>query len=376
MELCILYLKLVYQRSGGSVDTANEPDRDGGSEELEGANSNPSHMTISDTDQHTTEIEGRPLAAKRSRVTPKMHSLPARNLQIRLTQLELDRSCRLGTGRFGSVFRGELHGTQVAVKEVVLPRRKKSIEMLDTTEIKVSALVCHPSIVQFMAYTIDLSSYEKYLFLIFELVDGQNLDHIINESDLKQLYGFDSLSKKCDILLQTSRAIAYLHNFKPTIIHGDIKPSNIMMTKNGRVKVCDLGLSKLKQNSSLTLVTTAAVSGTPLYLSPEQLLQSKTSSIQSDVYALGATMYEIIFETTLWDVDDGTNRELDDLTKLKKKVQAEEIPKDLHKKQSHPCYSLILSCVQFDHRNRPHALAIVSELEKLCHAIQFSHATC
>ena len=352
------------------MDTVDVPNQEGGSEELKGASSNLSQLTISDAEQHTTKTEGRPVGAEHSHDIPQIHSFPARNLQIGLSELVLDRSFRLGRGSFGDVFRGELRGTPVAVKDILVPRRMKNIERLDTTEIKISALVNHPSIVQFMAYTFDLHSRDKSLFLIFEFVDGHNLDDIINEGDLQQVYGFESLSKRCDILLQTSQAIAYLHNCKPIIIHGDIKPSNIMLTRNGRVKVCDLGLSKLKQNSPLTLSSTAAVSGTPLYLSPEQLLQSKTSSIQSDVYALGVTMYEIIFENTLWDIDDSSNKELDDRKRLKKKVEAERIPKDLHKKQSHPCYSLILSCVQFDHRSRPDALTILSELKKLCQSFK------
>ena len=298
-----------------------------------------------------------------------MQSLSARCPLVDYQQINLNRSERLGRGRYGEVFRGELHGTPVAVKEIALPRRTKTLRESDIKEIEISASVTHPSIVLLMAYSFLQSSRENSLFLIFDLVVGHNLDDIINDNDLTQEYGFGSLSKKCDILLQASRAVAYLHRFKPPIVHGDIKPSNVMLGSNEVVKVCDFGLSKLKQTTLLTLSTTAAVAGTPLYLAPEQLFHGKTSSIQSDVYAFGATAHEVILECLLWDLDDSSNREYDDLTRLKKKIEAERIPNALQKQQTHPCYSLILSCVQFDYRDRADALTIVFELEKVCKSV-------
>ena len=111
------------------------------------------------------------------------------------------------------------------------------------------------------------------------------------------------------------------------------------------------------------------MAGTPLYLAPEQLLHGKTSSIQSDIYAFGATAHEVIFECLLWDLDVSSSREYDDLTRLKKKIKAERIPNTLQKQQTHPSYSLILRCVQFDYHDRADALTIVSELEKLCKGV-------
>ena len=317
--------------------------------------------------QHVTHITRRYVAPRHDQDVD--HSFPARRLLIDFHQVERDYSQRLGRGRYGDVFRGELHGTPVAVKEIAFPRSTKGLRKSDIKEIEVCASISHPSIVLLMAYSFGQRPRENCLLLIFEFVNGHNLDEIINDNDLIQEYGLGNLSKKYDILFQASQAVAYLHTFKPTIVHGDIKPSNIMLGRNGRVKVCDFGLSKLKETSSLTLSTTAAVAGTPLYLAPEQLLHGKTSSIQSDVYAFGATAHEVIFECLLWDLDDSINPEYNKVTRLKKKIQAERIPSALHKKQEQPCYSLILSCVQLDYWHRADALTIVSELEKLCKSV-------
>ena len=166
-----------------------------------------------------------------------MHSFPARRLLIDFHQVVLDHSQRLGRGRYGDVFRGELHGSPVAVKEIVFPRSNKSLRISDIKEIEVCASISHPSIVLLMAYSFGQRPHENCLLLIFEFVNGHNLDEIINDNDLIQEYGLLNLSKKYDVLFQASQAVAYLHTFKPTIVHGDIKPSNIMLGRNGRVKV-------------------------------------------------------------------------------------------------------------------------------------------
>ena len=328
-------------------------------------------MNVSSESHHITQTSRSQDASSPSQYIGQMHSFAARGcLLIDFHQVKLgNRRQRLGRGRYGEVYRGELHGTPVAVKEIVLPRKIKTLGESDIKEIKISASVTHPSIVLLMAYSFHQSSHENSLFLIFELVNGHNLDDIINDNNLIKLYGFGNLSKKYDILFQASQAVAYLHTSKPTIVHGDIKPSNIMLGRNGRVKVCDFGLSKLKQSSSLTLSTTAEVAGTPLFLAPEQLLHGKTSSIQSDMYAYGATAHEVMFECSLWDLDDSSKKEYDDLTRLKKMIEAERIPIALQKRQTHPCYRLILRCVQFDYRERADALTIVSELKKLCKSV-------
>ena len=325
-------------------------------------------MNVSTDDKNMTEAAGKQVAPSNYQGKEEMHSLPARHLQVDFSKLELDHSERLGRGRYGEVFRGELRGTPVAVKEIVLPTRTKNLRKSDIKEIEVCASISHPSIALFMAYSFVKRHRENCLFLIFELVNGHNLDQIINYDDLRQHYGFDNLSRKCSILLQASQAVAYLHKFTPPIVHGDIKPSNIMLNTNGKVKVCDFGLSKLKQSSSLS--TTAVVGGTPAFLVPEQLLHGKTSSIESDMYAFGATVYEIIFDCLMWDLDDSSNRDFDHLTRLKKKVESERIPTALQKEHRHPCYSLILSCVLFEPHNRADALTIVSALEKLCKSVQ------
>ena len=166
--------------------------------------------------------------------------IPFINQKIKLSDLHIDRSCRLGNGSYGYVYRGELHYSPVAVKEIVIPARNKhSMDLLLTDEVKISELVRHPSIVQFMGYTFDLTSNTKCMFLVYELVDGDNVEDIIYDSDKHALHGFHEIGKKCDILYQISQALAYLHMYEPKIVHGDVKPSNIMVTRNGRVKILD-----------------------------------------------------------------------------------------------------------------------------------------
>ncbi|KAH0549558.1 hypothetical protein KQX54_010355 [Cotesia glomerata] len=143
----------------------------------------------------------------------------------------------LGAGAQGKVKKGKWCNFNVAVKSINLSGANLK---LACREIKVLEDIRHPNIVQLMAYCIDKNS--------------------VHAST------------------QFCQAINYLHLKENPIIHGDIKPANILLHANGTVKVCDLGLSKFKKMSS-SLRTTAGgtgfVKGTPLYMAPELILENK-----------------------------------------------------------------------------------------------------
>lgn len=93
------------------------------------------------------------------------------------------------------------------------------------------------------------------------------------------------------------------------IIHGDIKPENVLLHENETVKVCDLGLGKFKNNSISLLRTTVGpatfVKGTPLYMAPELILYNKEKTIYCDVWSLTCTLIELYTEKSIWgDVED------------------------------------------------------------------------
>src|SRR5207244_1786688 len=93
--------------------------------------------------------------------------------------------------------------------------------------------------------------------------------------------------------LQASQGLKYAHD--QGIIHRDIKPSNIILSKDGLVKILDLGLSKNLEDSAVSFKTVSgAVLGTPHYISPEQAQGQKVVDGRSDIYSLGATLYHLL----------------------------------------------------------------------------------
>lgn len=118
--------------------------------------------------------------------------------------------------------------------------------------------------------------------IVMEWIEGQQLDQFCAEQELSL-----SIELILSISIQLIEAIQYLHEQKPAIIHRDIKPTNIMICRNGQIKLIDFGISKLHQAHS-TLHTIAF--GTPEFAAPEQLKGLSTDE-RSDIYSFGCILY-------------------------------------------------------------------------------------
>ena len=116
-------------------------------------------------------------------------------------------------------------------------------------------------------------------FLAMELVNGEPLSKRIADSNIP----FDEIGP---IAIELAYALKISHEIG--IIHGDIKPSNVLITKNGTAKLSDFGMARDVSDES------AAVGGTPNYIAPE-ILTGQKPTIQSDIYALGVTLFEMTF---------------------------------------------------------------------------------
>ena len=122
------------------------------------------------------------------------------------------------------------------------------------------------------------------LFMVMELVRGRPLDEILRERG-KPLGVKESLA----IIAQAADGLAYAHEVG--VIHRDIKPANLMIANDGRVKIMDFGIARVRGSVRLTRVGTAV--GTPLYMSPEQCKGSEGDE-RSDVYSLAVVLYELL----------------------------------------------------------------------------------
>jgi serine/threonine protein kinase len=192
---------------------------------------------------------------------------------------------RLGAGGMGSVYLCEhkLMRRRVAVK--VLPTAKAeepaSLERF-YREARAVAALDHPNIVR--AYDIDQD--DKLHFLVMEFVDGANFQEIIKRS------GPMDVTRAAHYIRQAALGIQHAHE-AAGLVHRDIKPGNILVDRNGIVKVLDMGLARFFHDTDdiLTKKYDENVLGTADYLAPEQALDSHGVDIRADIYSLGATFY-------------------------------------------------------------------------------------
>jgi serine/threonine protein kinase len=121
----------------------------------------------------------------------------------------------------------------------------------------------------------DLCEHDGNPCIVMEYLDGEQLDCTIRR------YAALTVLQKIDIIVQVSKALQYAH--ERGIFHRDVKPGNIMLTRDGSVKVVDFGIAHLADH---TITRTGLVLGTVSYMSPEQL-NGEPVDARSDIFSLG-----------------------------------------------------------------------------------------
>jgi len=187
----------------------------------------------------------------------------------------------LGQGGMGEVYHGvhQKLGRPAAIK--ILGGAALEDPAFKTrffNEARLQAALHHPNI----AALYDFREEGDQLFIFMEFVDGECLDELIKQRRL-------AVEDALNIFLNVCEALAYIH--RNDVVHRDIKSQNIKLTSDGRPKLLDFGIAK--DSSSHGLTQTGGVIGTPHYLAPEQL-DGKPASPQTDIWALGVLLYEML----------------------------------------------------------------------------------
>lgn len=192
---------------------------------------------------------------------------------------------RLGQGSFGEVFKvKDLNDGETKVIKASHtkhdarydPRTLKSFE----TEVKLLKKCNHPGVVQCHQARIDSDT--GRIIIVLEYANNKSLRTFLNKNH-------SQLDKKLIIsyLKQLTQGLHHIHSLK--ILHRDLKPDNILLTKDGKAKITDFGVSKESVISNLSIKTTT---GTPLYMAPEVLLRKKYDA-KCDIFSLGLIAYEL-----------------------------------------------------------------------------------
>ncbi|MGD8916369.1 MAG: serine/threonine-protein kinase [Syntrophobacterales bacterium] len=191
----------------------------------------------------------------------------------------------LGHGAMGVVYKAvdPTIGRHVAIKTIRLDQSLGAKQLEDLRErflreAQVAGQLSHPSIVTIY----DVVEKAGNLFIAMEYIEGQELSRFCGkEIPLKPRQVVTIIAQLCD-------ALHYAH--KEGIVHRDIKPSNVMLLKDGRPKIMDFGITKM---ISADTTQTAAIMGTPSYMSPEQVDLEKVDG-RSDLFSVGAMFYELL----------------------------------------------------------------------------------
>jgi serine/threonine-protein kinase len=192
---------------------------------------------------------------------------------------------KLGSGGMGEVYRAEdtqLRRT-VAIKRLRTDRDRRPDSAGLLREARRASALNHPRI----AGVYDVFRVEDELFLVMEYVDGTTLrDRLKTPIPIQEF---------CTLAIQCAEAVDAAH--QKGILHGDLKPANIMLTKAGDVKVCDFGLARRYpaadlSNDSISTVDVAPA-GTPAYMAPEIALD-RPVDLRADLFSLGVVFYEAL----------------------------------------------------------------------------------
>ena len=189
---------------------------------------------------------------------------------------------KIGSGGMGTVYLGshEETGNEAAVK--VLPSsmsREAGFVHRFTREISVLSEVSNPHIVRLLDSGVDNEIY----YYAMEYVDGETLTQRLRRE--KRLAWADVI----EVSLQICTALKAAHD--AGIVHRDLKPGNLLITKDGQIKLADFGVAQVFAGSKLTV--TGGIVGTAEFMSPEQA-KGQRATKQSDLYSLGAVMYVML----------------------------------------------------------------------------------
>jgi serine/threonine protein kinase len=192
----------------------------------------------------------------------------------------------VGEGGMALVYkaRDERNGEIVALKVL---KRGETVDQENLQrflkEFKTGSKLNHPNIMQ----VYEIGEVDETYFIAMEYINGSSLQEVLDEK------GRLSQEGTLKVGIQVTKALEFA--FSQRIIHRDIKPENILISREGEVKISDLGLAKeLKRYVSVNITKTGEGIGTLHYMSPEQVENTRDVDQRADIYSLGATLYECL----------------------------------------------------------------------------------
>jgi eukaryotic-like serine/threonine-protein kinase len=197
---------------------------------------------------------------------------------------------KLGQGGMGAVYLAHHPGLNKAVAIKILPGDLASNPEFKERffrEARLAARLEHPNVVQVH----DVGEAQGIHYIAMQYVEGKSLDTILREKRKLALNEALAITKRVAVALSAAAKLG--------IVHRDIKPHNILLSKDGVVKVADFGLAK-DEDANRSISEPGTIMGTPYYMSPEQAKGEKVDP-RGDIYSLGATLYHMLTGKRMFD---------------------------------------------------------------------------
>ena len=194
---------------------------------------------------------------------------------------------KLGEGGMGTVYKARHKRLKRIVAIKLLPKERladaRAVARFER-EMEAVGAVDHPHVVRAMHAGEDAGR----PYLVVEYVDGLDLTDILAQR------GSLPIADACELIRQAAVGLQHAHT--SGLVHRDIKPSNLMLTRDGTVKILDLGLALLQSPAagSSEMTAAGAAMGTADYIAPEQVTDSHNVDIRADIYSLGCTLYKLL----------------------------------------------------------------------------------
>lgn len=219
---------------------------------------------------------------------------------------------KLGAGAMASVYLAKQTSLDRYVAIKVLPPKFNSNEQFIKRfydEGRAAAKLNHPNIVQ----AFDVNQSGDFHYFVMEFVEGRTVyDDIVKRGRYPE-------EEAIDIVLQIADALQHAHT--KGFVHRDVKPKNIMITKEGVAKLADMGLARALSDKEAAEAEAGRAFGTPYYISPEQIQGKVDIGPQADIYSLGATFYHMVTGQVPFDGENPTKV-------MHKHLKADLVPPD------------------------------------------------
>ncbi len=249
---------------------------------------------------------------------------------------------KVGAGTMGTVFKArQLSLDRIVAIKILSPHLARNPDYVERflREARAVAKLNHPNVIS----GIDVGEADGVRYFVMEFAAGLAVGKLLKRG------GAMEESRVTRVAVQIARALDHAH--EAGLVHRDVKPDNILITKDGIAKLCDLGLAKDKSDKGgLSL-------GTPSYISPEQAEAVEEVDIRADLYSFGATLFHML---------TGRPPFLGAAKAVMVKHLSEDPPavRDLEADVSEPMADLIARLLEKDRANRPQTPRdVVNELE-------------